>query len=481
MRAPRELFVISDLHVGGALPLEAGGRGFRINTRMAELCGFLREIAARRRRCGEPIELVINGDIVDFLAETSPHGDAHSAFVADPDEALLIFERVVQRDAAFFEALAELPAAGVALTLVLGNHDLELSLPPVRERLLALLTAGAQAPVRFLYDGEACVIGDVLIEHGNRYDGWNVVDHDALRRVRSAASRRQIGADTAFAPPAGSDMVERVLNPIKRDYPFVDLLKPETGAALPLVLALEPGLAKLANSVLVARLAAQAARHKPAAAAMPAFRGEIAASGSDAALQDLLRAEMGDGAAPLLALIREAQMEAQRRGGEIAAQGSLQRALSLLGLGEGAAYRARLHLLARALRGLRHDRSHERGFETDAELLRAATALAAGGFTTVIFGHTHLAKQVPLPGGATYLNTGTWADLMRVPAALVQGESEGEAALAATERFAQDLRERRFAAYLDWQPTYARVQFDAAGRVSSARLCDHLPGTLEAA
>ena len=131
MPVPRELFVISDLHIGGERPSAAASlatkagsssaeaRGFRINTHVGELAGFLRELVARRRRAGWPIELVINGDIVDFLAERSPRDGHFKAFVSDPAEALEIFTSIVGRNTEFFDALAELPAAGVALTLLL--------------------------------------------------------------------------------------------------------------------------------------------------------------------------------------------------------------------------------------------------------------------------------------------------------------------------------------------------------------------------
>jgi hypothetical protein len=100
--------------------------------------------------------------------------------------------------------------------------------------------------LRFIYDGEAYAIGDALVEHGNRYDGWNAIDYDALRRVCSLQSRGQpIPSNLRLQPPAGSQLVAAVMNPIKRNYPFIDLLKPESTAAVPLLLALEPGSRKL--------------------------------------------------------------------------------------------------------------------------------------------------------------------------------------------------------------------------------------------
>ena len=92
--------------------------------------------------------------------------------------------------------------------------------------------------------------------------------------------------------------------------------------------------------------------------------------------------------------------------------------LSLLrGHFDAATRERRMQVLLDALRTLQHDTSFDPAVEQP-EWLRHAQALAEGGFRAVVFGHTHLAKQVPLAGGAVYLNTGTWADLMRLPAGL---------------------------------------------------------------
>jgi hypothetical protein len=87
----------------------------------------------------------------------------------------------------------------------------------------------------------------------------------------------------------------------------------------------------------------------------------------------------------------------------------------------------------------------------------------------VVFGHTHLAKQVPLAGGAVYLNTGTWADLMRLPAGLFAPDRG--AARATLDRFVVDLQAGRHDAWLAFDPRYARLEVDAHGRCTAAALC----------
>jgi hypothetical protein len=91
MTITRSVYVISDLHIGGiypdhAAPHEQRQRGFRMMTRVAELAGFVRHLA--RLPDDPPVELVINGDFIDFLAEEKGSGRAIDADrdVGEPDE-----------------------------------------------------------------------------------------------------------------------------------------------------------------------------------------------------------------------------------------------------------------------------------------------------------------------------------------------------------------------------------------------------------
>ena len=276
-KTDRELFIISDLHVGGRYGKTENDRGFRINTHVADLTQFVKNVAAVGSQRKRHVELVINGDFVDFLAQQGPAGHPWRAFVKEPLEAVSTFNQIVEQDTDLFTALKDLLAGGTDLTLVLGNHDVELSLPAVRQRLSDTLDVNAKGKLRFVYDGEAYVVGNVLIEHGNRYDGFNVIDQDRLRRMRSAQSRRQEPNDDAeFLPPPGSQLVEKVMNPIKVDYPFVDLLKPETEAVIPLLIALEPGFAsEITRLWRLWRLKSSAGKNAPVAPAWPAHASRL--------------------------------------------------------------------------------------------------------------------------------------------------------------------------------------------------------------
>ena len=73
--------------------------------------------------------------------------------------------------------------------------------------------------------------------HGNEVDAWNVTDHEAIRRIGKKLTHGR--AVEPWVPNAGAQLVIDVMNSIKKTYPFVDLLKPETNAVLPALLALD--------------------------------------------------------------------------------------------------------------------------------------------------------------------------------------------------------------------------------------------------
>jgi UDP-2,3-diacylglucosamine pyrophosphatase LpxH len=197
-----KIFIISDLHLGGRPHPKNGTEngiasplGSQICHAYAELTQFIDWVASQGS--GDvPVELVINGDIVDFLMEDD-YQDELDTVPWLPDEARvleklkLIIERTRETNQRGpFEAMADLLAQGQLLTFILGNHDVELSLPAVRRYLEEdVFRSGSSGRFRFIYDGEAYVRGDLLIEHGNRYDPWNVIDHSALRQERSMLSR----------------------------------------------------------------------------------------------------------------------------------------------------------------------------------------------------------------------------------------------------------------------------------------------------
>lgn len=501
----RTLFIISDLHLGGRPhDLHRDGAllpGYQFNHAYPALIAFIDWVGRQGDAAGN-IELVIDGDIVDFLADDDYPGGAQ-AWTADEDLAAAKLDLIATRTRGadgrgVFETMRDFLAGGNRLTILLGNHDIELALPAVRRRLFALL-GGERPGLTFIYDGEAYQTGRVLVEHGNRYDRWNRIDHDALRQERSMRSRR-LPIDEArrgeryFVPPAGTHMVIDVINRLKSRYRFIDLLKPETGAVVPLLFALEPSSGKYLNGVINAYLSMPqyfgGGMLGPGEPLSPGLLNtELAVNPT---LEQVLTEELGlrdaelfigpyhaakprqpAAAAGNLGIGDDARThtaEAHAWLGEwqaVAADGIA--ALARRSIGAIDEWRWRqLHLALR--RVVRRDRSFDLRHEEDAYLDAAKAIVRGGEIDVVVNGHTHLPKLVPI--GCTerpcwYLNTGTWCDVLRLPGDI---GGEFEEAKPALERFVAALDANALQPYVKRYLSYVEIRLDGDRVAGTPRL-----------
>src|SRR5690242_10609167 len=110
---PMRLFVISDLHLGGRPHSSSDPTGSQLSHSYNELTNFIDWVRGQANGPSS-VELVINGDIVDFLMEDD-YGDDNVALPWSPDETLvieklkLIIERTKENsEYGPFEAMAAL-------------------------------------------------------------------------------------------------------------------------------------------------------------------------------------------------------------------------------------------------------------------------------------------------------------------------------------------------------------------------------------
>src|SRR5258707_13258644 len=156
------VIVISDLHLGGTARPMMSHPGC--------LADFIRDLP-RKLNANEALEVVIAGDFVDFLA-IAPF----ESWTSDPIAACQKLDQTMLEPSPFapvFRALGKLVThRRTSLTIMIGNHDVEMALPQVQEAFLKMM-GGSSRRVRFVADGRAYRVGKVLIEHGNRYDDAN--------------------------------------------------------------------------------------------------------------------------------------------------------------------------------------------------------------------------------------------------------------------------------------------------------------------
>jgi UDP-2,3-diacylglucosamine pyrophosphatase LpxH len=412
-----ELYVISDLHLGGPSDFQIFNSGAELKRLIDSLCTISPD---------SKIALLINGDFVDFLAELP-------AMHFDPAGAIKKLNRIAKEDPSFtpvFEALKTFAnTKNRRLIINLGNHDLELALPWVRACLLAILSGGDEAAcgrITFAIDGAGfpCQVGraTVLCVHGNEVDTWNVADYETIRRFGLEVMHGR-PIDT-WIPNAGSQLVIDVMNDLKRRYPFIDLLKPETQAAVPTLLALAPDQHDKLRAIgaTVRRLAWDKIKR------ITGFLGseEADLTGRTAAAIDILATRSSYVSAIGVSefdrqqyaemLLDDAEERLNRGTSPMTLIGSdeLERYLGVTSAvmklirGEDTA-----EVLREALGNLHKDRS----FDPSAvdETFNLLDEQVGDGFDFLIAGHTHLARALPRKKrSGWYFNSGTWARLIKL-------------------------------------------------------------------
>jgi UDP-2,3-diacylglucosamine pyrophosphatase LpxH len=412
-----ELYVVSDLHLGGLIDFQI----FNSGVELARLINYLRDYQPEKE-----VAFLINGDFVDFLAE-SP------ARHFDPEDAVKKLNRISE-DASFkdvFDALQVFVAKKKRrLILTLGNHDLELALPWVRTRLLDVLSNGneeARGRITCAFEGTGyrCRIGKatVLCVHGNEVDPWNLADYETIRRFGRDVLQGQ--PVNSWIPNAGSKLVIEVMNGIKKNYPFVDLLKPETQAAVPILLALDPDQHEKLRAIgaTVRRLAWDSIRSATGFLGGPEPGQDL--TGRTVSMASFTQLPSGftdpqafefDRRETARTLLDDAEDRLNQGIKPMSIIGTDQLGASL-GL-TGAIMKIfkgadTAEVLREALQNLRNDRSFDP--TTEDITFRLLDDKVGDGIDFMIAGHTHLARALARKKKfGWYFNSGTWARLIKL-------------------------------------------------------------------
>lgn len=429
------LYVISDLHMGGRT---ARRQIFNQGPLLKKFISHLQKVEPDSQ-----VGLVLNGDTVDFLAEPNA-----KHFELSPQEGVGKLTRIMNDPsfACVWEALRSfVQTENRHLVITLGNHDLELTLPWVRQALLDRLTGGDQmASTRVTLEldgyGYFCAVGDskVLCVHGNEVDEWNWTDYEMLRRIaRNMTHGRDMAYYQKWIPNAGTQLVIDVMNGIKARFPFVDLLKPEEAAAVPILKALVKddrisrvmdGLAAFANSKLD-----KLTQPRRLLSAADSSDHEVAI---DDHLQLMSSQQL---IAPVLRHSRELQVqqhadrmldqvETRMRSGQDAFDVvSLEDQKEQLGFfGDAWKKYARglsdVEILRQALEENRDDAVFLPDYE-DATF-KAMDRIVGSNIDYLVTGHTHFRRAHPgKTGPRFYFNSGTWVRLIRLTAEMLQDEA----------------------------------------------------------
>ncbi len=225
--------VVSDFHLGAG-PLDIGENPLEDFIADEAFAHFLEALCAESNRDNKEVELIINGDFFEFLQvpavdEFDPQRTYPPEAYYDSSQAASIkrLDLIAAGHPIVFGALADfiqVKAPRRRMTLIKGNHDVNLFWPGVKQRLREVLGATGQSASMLLFAEKYVSREGIYVEHGHQYaerlSRWDNFDDP----------RDQNNHDQLFYPP-GSRLVIDFFNSVERDRAWADSLKPLTALA----------------------------------------------------------------------------------------------------------------------------------------------------------------------------------------------------------------------------------------------------------
>lgn len=139
-----------------------------------------------KKSMGEPVELVMNGDIFDFdSVMTMPEKPAFRLHWLEekrglyprPERSKFKIQIILRDHSELIQALRKFVIKGHRVIFLIGNHDLEVHFPEVQEEILKALNLDESDSQRVRFTDWFYISNeDTMIEHGNQYDPYCVCE-----------------------------------------------------------------------------------------------------------------------------------------------------------------------------------------------------------------------------------------------------------------------------------------------------------------
>jgi UDP-2,3-diacylglucosamine pyrophosphatase LpxH len=260
-----ELIVISDLHLSDGYNKEtmkySRNEDFFFDEEFKRFLEYFQDTYNKTK-----FHLIIAGDMFDFLQVIPDDTEIENCLKAsgrDPlkitekgkrskfglgteeDNTVLKLQVIAKGHEAFFQALANFLSRGNRLSIITGNHDIELYWAKVRNALKDHIVETERdvktkqqikSRIRFYpwfyYDKEY----KTYIEHGNQYDTFNSFQYLLCpvfvpkRKITIFGPKRTVfgGKSKKLWLPFGSFFVRYFFNKLEAIHPFADNIKPFT-------------------------------------------------------------------------------------------------------------------------------------------------------------------------------------------------------------------------------------------------------------
>jgi UDP-2,3-diacylglucosamine pyrophosphatase LpxH len=382
--------VVSDLHIGAG---SAGSAGNYLEDFVSDedLVRFLNDVRLESIRDQIEVELIINGDLFEFLqvpaVETfDPAQSYGQECFRDSSEAssLMRLGLIAAGHPTIFEALGDFihvedPKRRIAI--IKGDHDVNLYWPLVKAKLREILGATGTRASALVFAEEFISREGLYIEHGHqRAEVFSHFPDFIEPRLMPEQP------DKLYYPP-GSTFILDFLNEVERQHWWVDTVKPMTGLVwcslfADFALGAEV-LSAMANYLVPSISAAGTTPESGQKAAQPEFLQEFASGGAGSATAERYRSD------PEFRLNLHRQIQAWLADAALTAPTQVQRAVEV-------------HDSALIMAAV-----DQQAWQT--ALRRAAQEVAVReSARVVLLGHIHAPEWQELSDSALYINTGTW-------------------------------------------------------------------------
>lgn len=225
--------VVSDFHLGAGPPdiIQNPLEDFIADEAFAQ---FLEGIRVESDWDNKEVELIINGDLFEFLQvpavdEFVPHRTypPEAYYDSSQESSIKRLDLITAGHPTVFDALSDfiqVEAPRRRMTLIKGNHDVNLYWPGVKQRLREVLGATGRRASMLLFAERYVSREGIFVEHGHQYT-------EQLNRWENFDDPRDQNNPSQLEYPPGSQFVINFFNAVERERIWADSLKPLTSLA----------------------------------------------------------------------------------------------------------------------------------------------------------------------------------------------------------------------------------------------------------
>ena len=215
--AKKTVLVISDLHLGAGYFFQGQVNNLEDFNFDQELVQFFQYYSSGDYK-GQDVEVIINGDIIDFLAVpyVSYFDDKFWSAKASIEKLRIVINAHLE---VFGEMKRFIGQENKKITYMIGNHDAELQMKDVAEELINFFEQSSSFSLIGFDQSEYRPFEGVVIQHGHSHD----LPNDITLEDNFA---KDDDGEEFFIPPWGSYYVARVINRFKVERRHVASVRP---------------------------------------------------------------------------------------------------------------------------------------------------------------------------------------------------------------------------------------------------------------